>query len=231
MILDGSCFFHQLVSTASRQERLKMNISLYARDRNHILVEMITKNNLWKPGLRHPDKNRRARIRIPGTEIDVLVVELTKGYAMIVDDIPEVEELLKESTYYAVVGKWDVRPRSKAGYFYRHLMQRLHGEIPEDQEVDHIDICPLNNTRANLRLISSSGNKRNRGRHKNNSSGHKGISWCNRHQRWIVYCIVNGQRKNRLINPRTLGISKEAALELAIQARRELEEDMGYHDF
>lgn len=209
-----------------------MNISLYAGDRNHILVEMITKNGLWRPGLRRPSKNRWARIRIPGTEIVVLVVELTRGYAMITDPIHEVEELLKERTYYAMVGKSGVRPYNRYdGYFYRHLLERLHGDLLEGQEVDHIDRCPLNNTRSNLQLVSRSENNRNRGRQRNSSSGHKGVSWDTRQQRWRVQCKVHGKIKTRSISPSKLGISKEAALELAIQARREFEEEMGYHDF
>lgn len=209
-----------------------MNISLYAGKRNHILVEMITKNGLWRPGWKHPDKNRWATIRIPGTEIDVLVVELTRGYVMITDPIPEVEELLKERTYCAWVGKRVVRAySSKDGLFHRHLMQRLHGEIPNDQEVDHIDRCPLNNTVANLRLVSRSENNRNRGLRRDSSSGHKGISWDKRQQRWLVRCEVNGKIRSRSISPSKLGISKEAALELAIQARKELEVEMGYNNF
>lgn len=224
----NNSFLHQIDETRNS----KMNISLYAKERNHILVEMITKNNLWKPGLKYPNKNRWARIRIPGTEIDVLVVELTKGYAMITDDIPEVEKLLRERCYYAWVGKSGVRPyNSQDGYFHRHLMQRLHGEIPDEQEVDHVDRNPLNNTRGNLRLVSSSENMRNRGRHRNNKSGYKGISWDRSQQRWKVQCEVNGVIRRRSITPSKLGISKEEALELAIQARKELESDMGYHSF
>lgn len=208
-----------------------MNISLYAGKRNHILVDMITKHGLWRSGLKYPNKNRWARILVPGTEIDVLVVELTRGYAMITDDIPEVEELLRERCYRALVGKRDVRPYSRDGYFYRRLMQKLHGEIPEGQEVDHIDRCPLNNTRTNLRLVSRSKNNRNRGRHKSNNSGNKGICWDRANQRWLVRCEVNGKIRTRSITPHVLGISKEEALELAIQARKELEKDMGYHNF
>lgn len=204
-------------------------LSTYAGEKNHLLVEYITKKGLWKSGLKHPNKNRWAPIKIDG-EV-VIVVELTRGYVMIVDPVREEEELLRDRCYYALISRGEVRAHSKDGYFHRHLMQRLRGEIREDQEVDHRDRRTLNNTRANLRLVSSSENGRNRGLRRDSSSGHKGISWCNRDQVWLVECKVNGKRRRRSINPRKLGMSREEALEVAIEWRKKFEEEMGYHAF
>lgn len=205
-------------------------LSLYAGEKNHLLIEYITKKGLWKPGLKYPHKNRWAPLKMDG-EV-VIVVELTRGYAMITAARAEVGELLRERCYCALVNQSGVRPfNSQDGYFYRHLMERLHGKIPEGQEVDHVDHNPLNNTRANLRIVSSSENKRNRRKHRNNSSGHPGVSWDESQQRWLVYCKVHGKMKKRSITPSKLGLSKEEALEEAIKWRKKFESEMGYHNF
>jgi hypothetical protein len=67
-------------------------------------------------------------------------------------------------------------------------------EAQPGQQVDHIDGDPLNNRRANLRLVTGSQNQQNRRRAANNSSGRKGVTWHQRDGRWQVRIQLAGQR-------------------------------------
>lgn len=72
----------------------------------------------------------------------------------------------------------------------------VHGAWPTE-DLDHInrvrDDCRL----VNLRLASRSENMQNSSLARNNSSGHKGISWSNTHQRWQV-SITHQKRRLHL---------------------------------
>lgn len=65
-------------------------------------------------------------------------------------------------------------------YIYMHRM--LMGFPPG--EVDHRNMDGLDNRRANLRCASNSQNQANRGLQKNNKSGFKGVSWCEKRKHW-----------------------------------------------
>lgn len=62
-------------------------------------------------------------------------------------------------------------------------------------EVDHIDGNTLNNQRNNLRLCSRLENSFNRGVYKNNKSGHRGVSFNKRLNKWEVSIKCNGRSK------------------------------------
>jgi hypothetical protein len=62
--------------------------------------------------------------------------------------------------------------------------------------VDHIDGNGLNNCRSNLRKCSVSQNGQNSSTPKNNKSGFKGVSWCNRDKYWVAHICIKGKRYN-----------------------------------
>jgi hypothetical protein len=74
---------------------------------------------------------------------------------------------------------------------------RLHRILlaPEEPgiEVDHINGNTLDNRRSNLRLATRPENQRNRGEIRSNTSGHRGVYWDKRLQRWRVRLKVNGK--------------------------------------
>jgi hypothetical protein len=92
----------------------------------------------------------------------------------------------------------------KAGYSRIHLEGKLYqtshlvflymtGSFPtEDQEVDHIDRNPRNDKWNNLRLVNKFQNRWNRGTHRNNTSGIKGVRQIH-NGRWKAYIRVNGK--------------------------------------
>jgi len=69
----------------------------------------------------------------------------------------------------------------------RILMHRLILQAPKGMLVDHIDHNGLNNTRDNLRLATRSQNGYNARLSKGNTSGVKGVYWCNTYQKWAAH--------------------------------------------
>lgn len=76
----------------------------------------------------------------------------------------------------------------------RHGAHRLAwlymtGEWPRE-EVDHIN-CVRGDARfANLREASRSGNQQNKAVQKNNTSGHKGVTWHAKNRKWLAQITV-----------------------------------------
>lgn len=92
------------------------------------------------------------------------------------------------------------------GYAKRHLPKvngkikdiLMHREIvgaPENLIVDHIDHNTLNNQKSNLRLCNETQNHINSINHKDNKSGYRGVSWCQRDRVWRAYIKVNKKSK------------------------------------
>lgn len=68
----------------------------------------------------------------------------------------------------------------------------MTGCFPSD-EIDHINRIKDDNRIANLREASHAENAQNKGLFRNNKSGHKGVSWNTKEQKWFVQICVNGE--------------------------------------
>jgi hypothetical protein len=90
-------------------------------------------------------------------------ISLTKGYIALVDDADY--EWLSHGVVY---------------------MHRVVAGASRGQEVDHINRNPLDNRRANLRIVSRAQNLVNRKVFKNNLSGVKGVYFDKQKQKWIA---------------------------------------------
>ncbi len=73
-------------------------------------------------------------------------------------------------------------------YMHRYLMNPT-----SDQQVDHIDGNPLNNQRSNLRLCTNQQNNRNVGKRRDNTSGHKGVTWHVKNAKWRSRIQIDGK--------------------------------------
>jgi len=63
----------------------------------------------------------------------------------------------------------------------------------QDKQIDHIDGNILNNSPQNLRLVTASQNQFNRKKQKNNSTGHKNISFVKRLNKYRCAMQVEGK--------------------------------------
>lgn len=66
----------------------------------------------------------------------------------------------------------------------------IYGYWPEN-EIDHIDRNPSNNSISNLREVSRQCNMRNTGMLKNNTSGIKGVHFDKNRCRWLAHIKIN----------------------------------------
>jgi len=106
----------------------------------------------------------------------------------------------------------------------RYLAHRLAflymtGEFPENH-TDHINHVRSDNRWLNLRKATRQENQKNRSIFKNNTSGHVGVSWCNRSKKWLVQININN--KNTFIGHFT-------DIKEAIFSRWLAEDEHGYH--
>lgn len=85
------------------------------------------------------------------------------------------------------VGRKRYKAHRIAWYIY-------YGEWPKSQ-IDHIDRNKQNNKIDNLRDVTQSVNQFNSGARKDSSTGHRGICWNKKRQKWQVRIQVNGKRK------------------------------------
>jgi HNH endonuclease/AP2 domain len=99
-------------------------------------------------------------------------------------DLEDVEKAQGRSWYittggYAATGRETVR------------LHRLLLDAPKGMEVDHIDGDLTNNMRVNLRLCTRSENGQNQRKHRDNTSGFKGVSWHKQRKYWVAHIRLN----------------------------------------
>lgn len=122
--------------------------------------------------------------------------------------------------YYAIIDRRDgaevqkhnwcalVLPRTNAVYAVtsaqlpdgRWTTLRLHRFLwrlwrrPDVPELDHKNLDGLDNRRPNVRAATSTQNKTNRLRQRNNKSGFKGVCWNKAMNKWIAQIRFRGRR-------------------------------------
>lgn len=123
---------------------------------------------------------------------------LTRGLVALVDDA-DYEWLSQwkwsaDRAGYAHRNAWDPA-RNKFRYVGMHR-QLMGLDWGDKTMVDHVDGCPQNNQRSNLRLATRGQNMQNRKPVVTNTSGVKGVHWNKQRQKWQVYVSVHGKLRH-----------------------------------
>ena len=154
------------------------------------------------------DKPRSRNTNIVTIEREYAVVRTARSEKILID----IEDLPIVSPH-----SWCL---SKTGYAVARIngktvkMHRMLTQCPATKVVDHVNGDRLDNRRRNLRICSPKENSRNKGMGRNNQSGFPGVSKTS-NGKWRVRIMVN--RKE-------IALGRYAAMEEAIQVRREAEE-------
>jgi hypothetical protein len=135
---------------------------------------------------------------------DVTAIFLKKKDGTVLETLIDTSDLefvgSIRGTWYA---NWD---KTIQGYYVKAGISRdgtvkkipLHRFImgePKGLTIDHRNHDTLNNTKNNLRPLTSKQNQQNRKRVSNrNTSGERGVSWHKRDQKWIGQVVVDGVR-------------------------------------
>ena len=82
--------------------------------------------------------------------------------------------LLREGRYSVIIR---VDGKEKRRYCHRIVYEMNHSVNASGMLVDHFDGVPTNNLIGNLRLVTVSGNNRNRGRDSRNKTGTTGVTY------------------------------------------------------
>ncbi len=100
-------------------------------------------------------------------------------------------------SFYVRRGKWDPLTKKETKLsLHREIMARYLGRnLLKTEIVDHINHDTLDNRRASLRIAIGSQSQQNRGKHIDNTSGYKGVTFHKHNRKFVSSIQVNGKRK------------------------------------
>lgn len=105
----------------------------------------------------------------------------------------------------------------KSRYAIHRLMWYVHnGPIPNNLEIDHINGNRQDNRLQNLRLATDQQNGMNRGLSIRNKSGHSGVYWNGKREKWTAKIRVSG---------RLIDLGEYRQIGDAVNARKQAEEN------
>ena len=87
-------------------------------------------------------------------------------------------------------GYLQIRIDCKLYQAHRLAWLYVHGEFPPN-DLDHINRVRSDNRIGNLRLSTRAENLQNQSMRSNNTSGHVGVSWYKRDQKWMAQIKIN----------------------------------------
>ena len=123
-------------------------------------------------------------------------IALTQGFVALIDD--EDFELVSRHRWHADKDHRNIYAittvRKTDGRRTTIMMHRLIMGMMVGIAVDHIDGNGLNNSKANLRIATTSENAMNRRPRKDSISGLKGVSWCKARRSWQASIAVDKKR-------------------------------------
>lgn len=113
-----------------------------------------------------------------------------------------------------------VRLNKRLYLVHRLIWTMVVGHIPAGMEVDHQDHDGTNNGLGNLRLVSSSGNKKNRRIGSDNTTGAMGVYWSDKLRKWVAQIWSAGVAHH-------VGVFE--SFDDAVRARKNMEAALGFH--
>lgn len=102
------------------------------------------------------------------------------------NQIGDVAGCIKKSGYVFITLDNQRYRAHRLAWFY------MTGRWPSGQ-IDHKDTVRRHNWWTNLRPATNQQNQMNAIRPKNNTSGHKGVYWCKRKEKWVARIFINGK--------------------------------------
>jgi hypothetical protein len=163
-------------------------------------------------------------------EGDTVCIFLTKKTGEVFEtrvSLSSMSKLLSTPTTWCAhnrkTGKCYVRARKPGTKTGENLqLHRFVTDAPEGTVVDHINGDTLDNTLDNLRIVTQVENGRNRNSlNKNNTSGHQGVWYDKRKQKWVAEIWILGKKHH-------LGtfIDKELACQVRDEEVRRYEDSL-----
>lgn len=130
-------------------------------------------------------------------------------------------KIIKSGCVQSCRGKKYIRIGLLDTSFSAHRLAWLYvyGEFPDGQ-IDHIDGDGLNNKICNLRVVTHIENSRNKRLCKNNTSGHYGVYWDGRRNKW---------RARIKTEMKLISLGSFSNKEDAIYARKNAEKNFNFH--
>ena len=124
---------------------------------------------------------------------------------------------------------------NKIYLMHRWIWEQIYGPIPDGWEIDHINGVRTDNRLENLRCVPQAVQMRNRAKRNDNSSGVQGVSRWETTRRgnqkvsmWRAVAIDrNGKQIIKTFSVKKYG--EELAFQFAVEARKQMERDFGYH--
>lgn len=127
----------------------------------------------------------------------------------------------RAGSLHKTVGYRQIRIGKKYAYEHRIIMLLVHGSLPKDIQVDHINHDRTDNRLENLRLVTHTENGRNVKMPSTNTTGVIGTTYVKRANRYVAQIHIKGANHY-------LGCFK--TLEEAAAARLEAEKLYGFHE-
>lgn len=120
-------------------------------------------------------------------------IKISKGYEVLIDQ--KYLKILSKNKWKANVAEHTVyAEHTKLGSMHRKIMI-LEGYNIKGKQIDHKDGNGLNNLISNLRICSNTQNARNQNKHKNNTSGYKGVSLRKDRNKWVAKIRIDNNKR------------------------------------
>ncbi len=89
------------------------------------------------------------------------------------------------------------RLNGKTALVHRYLYEKYHNiQLQPNQQINHINHIKNDNRIENLEIVSHQQNQQWLKKHKDNTSGYKGVCWHKQSKKWCANIQVNGKKQH-----------------------------------